>query len=1440
MHWDNSQYPVPFLCGFHTPHVQPEFSYPIESSDPLYYGFQLISSFFAGSFSSLCRLLTHTMILKLLLFSVFLSVWVSACEGLQRPLPSDYENAIYVDPASPNSTNSSLCYTSAEKHPCADINFALAFPGRRYSTLFVLSSSNIHYLADSVSNNLFRDSTHIAFYGPDNNGTAIVNCMKDAGVAFVGSSGITIYGVTFRYCGTWRNSTSEDFRSPIFKLKSFRVSIYFYNCRNIQIECAKVLNSTNALGVVMFSTVGVNYIANSNFDFNGISWNNSIDSGGGGFAVEFNYCKPGDDKCDSDNHQIENISHSLYSFENCTFNNNRGVDQSSGNGGGLFILAMNKTHSSLGRGGGLSVYFKGVAKNNTIVINNCEFRHNHANWGGGLLVEFNDVTVQNKVNVHQTYFFKNHCYFKIAGKGASGGGVRVESSVFYASQFYPTFSRNSISFQDCSFNKNRALTGGAISLSYHRQQFSLSEQLFHVNLLNCSFTFNSARLGSAVSVEHEHFYSKGQIGEAFFKDCEFYNNTIVYENQTDSYSVGIGAVYISEVTVSYQGNVNFEGNNGTALAIVGTTVYFLENSVIVFKNNRGSNGGAMSFLGAAGAVLSHNTEFLFFDNFAKLYGGAVYNNYIGKEDLRSSIKCFLQYSDSFANPEKWKTKFTFSKNVAGKLGQSIFSSTILPCSWSENVEADLDIAKEIFCWNASIWIYENSSCKEQIRTSPKTFDLSNAKSGDIYPGHQFHVHIRTLDDLNNDVTKETIFTGAISNNVSAAEVDPKYAYIADGYIGITGEENQTLTLELNVANTREWHVELNLTMGKCPVGFKAQNMNGNDSLTANLAKTVCTCIKEDAYSFQGNLLCNALHLMSYIRNGFWIGHIPAVSNDFLVMASTIRLYRNETNDFFPLPRKLERLDYNQCSHLHSTGPLCGECVENYSIAVNSYSYECVQCNTTDLSVNIAYYISLTYVPYLVIFVLIIFLDIRLMSGPAVGFILYAQLVGSGVFDFNIGAVTFSKHAKDLQYVQNAYRTVFGLFNLNSFSFLLHPFCVSKTFSALDVLCLDLAVGAFPLILIVVIYILMPLKSIKLKRDSAIRRVRQTSKLGTTLVHSFVGFIYLSYTKFALASTKLLSTTGLLRSDGSSVPDIKLVYYAGQYVFGQKEYMLPYGVVAIIVFVIFAVLLPVLLMGPFQLMNWLADKPCFQFLNKYWPTLRINIFLDAFQGCYKPNRRYFTGVYFIFRLVIFITYALTASELSDMIWKQILCTLMLVIVAILQPYRVNFINYLDILLFLNLSIINAVTISLYSSYTANAHGSYSFSLYLLCVALIWLPLVFILLYVCWHQLKRSRIYRHCIRSIRPFAQYEENERQPLLSPVVAGTLKSDSDYDPLSDASLFSRAEETNRYRPSSRNIISVDTNDSTNGTASVYGTNGTTSSGIVTDGSKNSEHSNNY
>ena len=39
---------------------------------------------------------------------------------------------------------------------------------------------------------------------------------------------------------------------------------------------------------------GENYIGYSHFDNNRINKN---ESGGGEFAVEFNYCKPGDDKC---------------------------------------------------------------------------------------------------------------------------------------------------------------------------------------------------------------------------------------------------------------------------------------------------------------------------------------------------------------------------------------------------------------------------------------------------------------------------------------------------------------------------------------------------------------------------------------------------------------------------------------------------------------------------------------------------------------------------------------------------------------------------------------------------------------------------------------------------------------------------------------------------------------------------------------------------------------------------------------------------------------------------------------------------------------------------------------------------------------------------------------------------------------------------------------
>ena len=305
-----------------------------------------------------------------------------------------------------------------------------------------------------------------------------------------------------------------------------------------------------------------------------------------------------------------------------------------------------------------------------------------------------------------------------------------------------------------------------MSLSYHLQPFSHDHQLFQVKVSGSSFVDNTARLGSAVSINNDHYFASGKLGEAFFDSCSIFHNTIEYVNTTEPYSVGIGALYISEVSATFIGYMFFQRNNGTALAVVGTNVVFSTNIFVTFSNNRGSNGGAIAFLGMATLVIGEGTSFKFENNSATLYGGAIYNNYIGKEDLRSSSKCFIQYIDPFARREKWQTLFYFKGNKAGKLGHSIFSTTILPCLLSEDIQTDHDVVFDIFCWNSSVWVYENSSCHNEISTLPRSFILPNASSTSIFPGQQFQLQIQAMDDLKHDVSVDTIYTATTSNTSS--------------------------------------------------------------------------------------------------------------------------------------------------------------------------------------------------------------------------------------------------------------------------------------------------------------------------------------------------------------------------------------------------------------------------------------------------------------------------------------------------------------------------------------------------------------------------------------------------------------------------------------------------------------------------------------------------
>ena len=412
-----------------------------------------------------------------------------------------------------------------------------------------------------------------------------------------------------------------------------------------------------------------------------------------------------------------------------------------------------------------------------------------------------------------------------------------------------------------------------------------------------------------------------------------------------------------------------------------------------------------------------------------------------------------------------------------------------------------------------------------------------------------------------------------------------------------------------------------------------------------------------------------------------------------------------------LPRNVSELNAKLCGSMNRTGILCGNCIPGYAVAVNSPNYQCVPCSnvsTTKFVGDLFAYIALTYGTIFVLFLAIIVLNFKLTSSAAMGFVLYAQMVGSDVFSLTPDAVVSNVN---FQRVRTVYTAIYGIFNLESLSFLMKPFCLNKNFNTLDVICLDYAIAGFPLIMIALIYFVIrctsrcqcpkshrrtmatPNPSTSVSSPSVTAEQQQQGTPRNTLVHAFSAFLFLSYTKFCLASMKTMAMYELIDNTGNYVE--RRVSLAGQWQFTDRQFLFPYGIIAIIALIFAVFLPPILLLGPIQFIDWLIDKPRFNFLRKIWPSIAIHTVLDTFQGFYRPGRRFFGGVFVLFRLVVFISYSFAESNSQQYAIQQISVVVLIILIAMFRPYTSDFHNHANLLIFLNLSILNTLAIFMYA-------------------------------------------------------------------------------------------------------------------------------------------------
>ena len=525
---------------------------------------------------------------------------------------------------------------------------------------------------------------------------------------------------------------------------------------------------------------------------------------------------------------------------------------------------------------------------------------------------------------------------------------------------------------------------------------------------------------------------------------------------------------------------------------------------------------------------------------------------------------------------------------------------------------------------------------------------------------------------------------------------------------------------------------LSSSIQSCPPGLSLQD----DGL--------CTCI-EGSYNsiITCGPTCNISKTPSIIRGG-WIGNY---SGEIVGGLSFYRFSATVTEGTV-LPSDWSDIEEVLCGGLHRKGIGCGDCIKGYGPSTDIYDYECVKCTSNDSRVNWLWYILLEYIPLTVMFVVLVIFDINATSGAGNAFIFFAQMVTT-IFDIiqegivPVDVLT-SNHTHAIRAV---YQLPYGIWNLEFFSVLAPPFCLSQDIGTYGIIVMNYAIGLYPIFLIFLSTMVVWLYGKGLSAAVVwckpvyycILRIQRKWEFRRSMLGVFATFITLSYTKMLLTSVKLVMPEPLYTSSTKGhIAHANVPAFNGNLKFTDPNVIAMY-ILAIVILTVYIAVLPCLLATP-SLVKALHRKTKWEWLAKILPWGRVQQFLEGFHSCYvvsgKRDYRWFSGLFLVLRGTFFLAYAFTSVMAASMLISG-LCFVAMVIITWTRPFKVSHHNTLNVAMFCVLGLIN-------SANTFNAYRSVMWLptwavLFWLEYLLVLLPLLVIMVSVI------KSIKRRCVKT-----------------------------------------------------------------------------------------------
>jgi len=1192
-----------------------------------------------------------------------------------------------------------------ESTPCKSLNYTIAnrLPSDCGSLSIIIRNGSYTY---SLNDSKYQFTSCTCVCGQLNiigGGNTNVNCSPGAGFAFVKCTEVNIINVTFNDCGAIHPGTSTASNSSNETLP-VHTALYFSFCTNVTMLNVHVNHSVTT-GVVMYNTINLS-VVNSHFSDNSVT-NDLEKPSNGGFYIEFCYCDPGNV---SNNCTPHNNTEATYHFQSSYFTHNNALNINN-DFNRTFYVPYKTNYFSFGRGGGLTIVLKGNASHNNIIVDDCHISYNAALWGGGAFVEFEDDSYNNSILFNNTNFAFNQVVDDPQGNGTGGGGARVDF-LFFKDGFH----NNNVTFNECDFTNNSANHGGGLSLLTTPEQNVVSPTN-HLTLAGCTFYMNYASIGAAMDLSTWHSLKKGLPATVTIQNCIFSFNGLY---DTD------GTVYADCVPATFQESVLFFSNRASGLSVFGTGITFTDNCQAQFLHNQGWSGGAISLLGNAYIGIHPGTNFTFWNNSAFVEGGAIYALLTSRHDILSSRNCFLQYNDENVHPMDWNATFTFTNNTA-PMGNSIYTTSLLPCVWGASY-GDINYnLREVFNWTNKFFYHPDDS--SQVSSGIASLSKSNHIDMDIIPGNITRLPVTPQDDWQHSTQGSVwLYPHDRQKVLVHPNLTADYKVAAHGHPGDFSEVLVVTDGPRNVSLT------ITMTLKQCPPGYKWNKDN-----------RVCECSYEN---WRGILYCDDTSFTSYVARGYWVGYLLKTYNianeSSLVTVKCPSQYCNTFDTSFrrQLPSTADEtiMDHMICGPQKRTGTLCGNCTSDHGVAINvrAFQFHCINCSNTKYS-WVKYLLS-EFLPLTIFFIIILFFDINIHSGVTSSIILFFQV-------FDALKIVSEDELPPPPYSSGLIRAIqflYNIWNLQFFGTLLSPYCLANHLNTMDILLINYASGLYPFLLFFIVYLLNNLSFSFCSESDRLSRLRHHFRrcwyhlkwhvaVKKSILSGLATVWTLTYTKLALISFLIMSRTSL---DGTAVAT-----YQGTMPFLKKQH-LRYAIPANIVLVLFVYfpatsllcypLVPQL-MGRLKkvipLDNYMLYHKVSSSLER--PFIKLKPIIDCFQGSYKPRHEYFAGLLFWYRLFIFIVFAYSVQS-DTYFWNITISLAFLVIVGVAQPFKKSRDNSVMLLSLANIIMISVLNIYLLDhDHSGPGQSAYNpDALQWWQLILVVLPLIFIIFYFMW--------------------------------------------------------------------------------------------------------------